>query len=292
LKYRFISQRRDYPVAKWARFLKVSRSGYYTWFKCHERREEKLATYVTLIRSVFEEGEGTYGAERISGVMRRRGHKASFGKVAACMNREGLRSIHNRRGRRSLTDSRKSRGEGYANLTAETDVSRPFQIISSDISYIRTGEGFEYLCHVKDVKSGTVLGYSMSDRMKSELVEQAIRRAVKCWAIPAGCIFHSDRGSQYTSAVVGELLSRNGIRQSFSRVGKPGDNAWSESFFANLKKESVHWVHFKTRAEARQAMFEYIEGFYNTRRVQKRLGYLSPMGWLENGYRENSIMVA
>ena len=139
---------------------------------------------------------------------------------------------------------------------------------------------------------GVVLLYSTSEHLKSSLVEEAIHRALQSWAIPAGCIFHSDRGSQYTAVTVKELLMRNGIHQSFSRVGKPGDNAWSESFFANLKKESVHWVHFKTRSEAREAMFAYIEGFYNTRRVQKRLGYLSPIEWLNNWYSENSIMVA
>jgi putative transposase len=208
------------------------------------------------------------------------------------MDKNGLRSIHNRRRSRSLTDSSKARGSGYANLTEGIEISRPFQVISSDISYIRTGDGFEYLCHVKDVKSGITLSYSMSERMKSGLVEETIRKALQCWPIPAGCIFHSDRGSQYTSVIVKELLLRHGISQSFSRVGKPGDNAWSESFFANLKKEAVHWIHFKTRAEARQAMFAYIEGFYNTRRAQKRLGYLSPMKWLDNWYRENSIMVA
>jgi len=112
------------------------------------------------------------------------------------------------------------------------------------------------------------------------------QKSLKSLASPAGTIFHSDQGSQYTSKKVMEYLSENQIRQSFSRVGKPGDNAWSESFFANLKKEAVHWRHFKTREEARQAIFAYIEGFYNTRRIQKRLDYLSPIQWLrrwENG---------
>ncbi|MDR1579447.1 MAG: DDE-type integrase/transposase/recombinase [Synergistaceae bacterium] len=99
-------------------------------------------------------------------------------------------------------------------------------------------------------------------------------RALMSWRIPAGCIFHSDRGSQYTSEAVKQLLSRLGFRQSFSRAGKPGDNAWSESFFANLKKEAVHWAHIKTREQARQAMFAYINGLYNTPQAQKRLGYL------------------
>jgi len=89
-----------------------------------------------------------------------------------------------------------------------------------------------------------------------------------------------------------ELLRKKGLRQSFSRVGKPGDNAWSESFFANLKKEAVHWVHFATRPDVRQAMFEYIDGYYNTKRIQKRLGYLSPANWLKKWYRLNENAAA
>jgi putative transposase len=204
----------------------------------------------------------------------------------------GLKSIHMRRRQRSLTDSRKSRGEGYASLVRGSAIEKPFQVLSSDISYIRTKEGFDYLCQVKDVVSGVVLGESMSERMKAELVMDTIRKVVMRWKLPPGCIFHSDRGSQYTSAAVRGLLTRYGLRQSFSRVGKPGDNAWSESFFANLKKESVHWIHFKTREEARQAMFAYIEGFYNTRRVQKRLGYLSPKQWLEKWFHNHSYEAA
>ncbi len=133
---------------------------------------------------------------------------------------------------------------------------------------------------LKDVKSGIVLAESMSEHVKAELVVKTIRKALRRWDIPTGCIFHSDRGSQYTSESVMRLLAKEGVRQSFSRVGTPGDNSWSESFFSNLKKETVHWTHFQTRDEARQKIFAYIEGFYNTRRVQKRLGYLSPMQWL------------
>jgi putative transposase len=125
----------------------------------------------------------------------------------------------------------------------------------------------------------------MADNMKVDLVERTLTKAFHRWPLLTGYIHHSDRGSQ---SVV-KLLHKHGILQSFSRVGKPGDNPWSESFFANLKKEAVHCRHFQTRAEARQAIFAYIEGFYNTRRVQKRLGYLSPLEWL-NQYQELSLV--
>lgn len=108
--------------------------------------------------------------------------------------------------------------------------------------------------------------------MKAELVVKTIQKALRHWNIPMGCIFHSERGSQYTSENVMNLLVTKGIRQSFSRVGMPGDNSWSESFFGNLKKETVHWTHFRTREEARQKIFAYIEGFYNTEECKNGSG--------------------
>ena len=129
----------------------------------------------------------------------------------------------------------------------------------------------------------------MADNMKVELVTEAIKKAKKRWHLPTDCIHHSDLGAQYTAKATQELLKDLEFQQSFSRAGKPGDNAWSESFFPILKKEAVHWRHFQTREEARQAIFAYIEGFCNTRRVQKRLGYLSPIEWL-NHYAEEFLM--
>ena len=270
----------------------MSRSGYYEWKKTREERERRARDYAERVLRVFEESGGVYGADRICGTLRSRRYGASFRKVRECMSSQGLRSIHMRRRQRSLTDSSAYRGEGYANLVRGMEIDRPFQVISSDISYIRTDEGFEYLCQVRDVASGMILAAGMSDHMKAELVLDTIRKVVLSWDIPEGCIFHSDRGSQYASEKVMKYLGKRRIRQSFSRVGTPGDNSWSESFFSVLKKESVHWVHFHTREEARQAMFGYIEGFYNTKRVQKRLGYLSPSQWLKEWYHRNSVGVA
>lgn len=271
-------------MLKWAKFLRVSRSGYNAWASGKEDRDARSAAYRQKIRELFEEHRGVYGADRLCGLLRRKGYKASYKKVQGIMKADGLVSIHCRRRCRSLTNSKKSRGEWFPNLAKGLSVTSPFQVLSSDISYIRTGEGFEYLCEIRDVFSGVILSMSMSSRMKSELVEDAIKKALTRWPIPAGSVFHSDRGSQYTSHKVRKLLAKHRLHQSFSRVGMPGDNAWSESFFANLKKEAAHWVYFATREEARQAMFAYIEGFYNTKRVQKRRGYLSPLEWLDDWY--------
>ena len=221
----------------------MSRSAYYEWKKTSEEREKTAKAYKEKICKIFEESGGRYGIERVCAELRKSGYKASFRRVRKYMAELGLKSIHLRRRQRSLTDSRRARGEEYRNLISKQEITMPFQVLSSDISYIRTKEGFEYLCQVKDVQSGVILAYSMSERMKTDLVADTIRQMLKSWNLPAGCIFHSDHGSQYTSGMVKDLLSSNGLLQSYSRVGKPGDNAWSESFFANLKKEAVHWVH-------------------------------------------------
>lgn len=245
--------------------------------KQKQKRDEKELDYTTAIKKIFKENDSTYGVDRICGCLRKCGYTASYQRVKRIMDNMGLVSIHRRRRQRFLTDSRKSKGLDLPNLVHNLNITEPFQVMTSDISYVRTAQGFDYLCSIKDVVSGIVLAQSISNNMKAELVVKTINKAKSCWNLPIGCIHHSDRGSQYTSEIVTKLLKKHGILQSFSRAGKPGDNAWNESYFANLKKEAVHWRHFRTRDEARQAIFAYTEGFYNTRRVQKRLGYLSPL---------------
>ena len=272
--------------------LEISMSGYRTYIHRKEVKNKAEQEYREKIKILFDEGRGTYGVDRICGLLRKNGSKASYERVKDIMKEMELVSIHRKRCQRSLTNSSKSRGEGYPNLVREIEITEPFQVISSDISYIRTDEGFGYTCQIRDVVSNLVLAESMSNNMRKALVTQTIEQAMKRWHLKAGTIFHSDRGSQYTSDAAMSLLKKHGIKQSFSRVGMPGDNAWSESFFANMKKEQVHWRHFKTVDEAREIIFEYIEVFYNRQRVQKRLGYLSPMKWLEQWQQLNSKLVA
>jgi putative transposase len=278
--YAFIEEQLKYPVAKWASFFEVSKSGYYRWKQVRGTRLERDAAYRERIRKIFKDSKGTYGAERISAELRKNGHHASYRKVKREMNEMGLRSVHQRRVK-SLTDSRKARGDEYVNLLKDKVITAPFTALSSDISYIPTDEGFLYLCQIKDIVSNIVLAEHMSERMTRDLVLTTIRAAHKRYQLCDGTIFHSDRGSQYTSNEVKALLSKLRYRQSFSRVGMPGDNAWSESFFSILKKEAVFPVRFHSRDDARQAIFAYIEAFYNRRRIQKTLGYLSPVQWLD-----------
>ena len=136
-------------------------------------------------------------------------------------------------------------------------------MLSSDINYIRTGEGFDYLCQIRDVHTNTVLAQCQQERMTKELVTRTMQSAKRPWNIPKGCILLSDRGSQYTSKAARELAAQYGWKQSFSRIGKPGDNVWSESFFSILKKEIIYWHFYPIREAARQRVFEYIAIYYN-----------------------------
>lgn len=274
--YRFIREHEEYTVAKWAVFFQVSRSGYYAYIERRERRDQEKENLKAVISRLFKQSGGTYGPGRICGVLRKSGRKASYRNISGYMAEMGFRSIHNRHRTKSLTDSRKARGDGYPNLLQGQEFKLPRQAVCSDITYLKSGEGWLYLCTVKDIVTGEILGEATGENMKKELVLRAFLNAQARHRLSAGAIFHSDRGSQYTSYVFMDTLKQYGIKQSFSRVGMPCDNAWAESFFATLKKECIHFRHFATRSELQQVVFAWIEGFYNTRRVQARLGYISP----------------
>lgn len=263
-------------MAKWAAFFRVSRSGYYTYVERRQRREEEKEALKSEIKRIFDDSGGSYGPDRICGILRKGGGKASYRKISRLMAEMGLESVHNRHRTRSLTDSRKARGDGYPNLVRGETFDMPYQAVCSDITYLKSGEGWLYLCIVKDIVSGEILGQATGETMKKELVIKAFLNAQARHKLSKGTIFHSDRGSQYTSKEFRNTLSLFGIKQSFSRIGMPGDNAWAESFFATLKKECIYFRSFSVRSELRQTVFAWIESFYNTKRVQKRLGYMAP----------------
>lgn len=269
-------------MARWVRYFKVSRSGYYEYFATREVRNKKQKALKHKIKQIFDESEGEYGPDRICGIIRKQGGKASYRKVSRYMADMNLNSVHNSNRTRSLTDSRKARDDTlHPNLVRGQEFDRPYQAVCSDITYLKSGEGWEYLCVVKDIATGEILGESMSARMTKELVIQAYRNAHTRHKLPPGTIFHSDRGSQYTSKAFRKLLQKYGIQQSFSRVGMPGDNSWAESFFATLKKACIRFKRFDTREDLSAEVFRWIESHYNTGRVQKRLGYRSPREYRE-----------
>jgi len=262
VKYELNRTHPEYPVTKWAACLDVSTSAYYDWLTDRDERDEWKEKYAEAIKRIFERTGKTSGVDRICGCLRKEGYIASYKLAKKIMDELGLVSVHRRRRQRSLTDSWKARWPGYFKMWISPGYSRLSAVI---------------LLHtVKDVVTGLVLAHTMADNMKVDLVERTLTKAFHRWPLLAGCTHHSDRGSQFTAESVAKLL-------------QPRDNPWSESFFSNPKKEAVHWHHFQARAEARQAVFGCIEGLHNTRRVQKRLCYLSPFEWL-NQYQELSLV--
>jgi putative transposase len=274
--YEFIETHEEYSVAKWASYFRISRAGYYEYLNRRKERQKKRDADKAKIKEIFDKSHGTYGVERICGILRKSGEKASYKRIRKLMKEMGLESVHNMHKTRSLTDSRKARGTGFPNLVRGKTYIKPLTAVCSDITYLKCEEGWLYYCMVKDIVSGMILGTATSPRMTKELVIKAFLNAQGRYGLAKGTIFHSDRGSQYTSKEFMDLLRRYGIRQSFSRIGRPGDNAWAESFFATLKKECIHFKQFQTREELTAAVFGWTEGFYNTGRVQARLGYVSP----------------
>ncbi len=277
--------------AKWAKAIGVSRSGYYTWQKERWDREAKHEALVETVGRIFTIGKGHYGAERVCGLIRLEGGKASFSKVKCVMDEHNWISSHCKRRSRGITNSYKARSSEFKNLVKGLEITRAFQVLASDITQISTPEGSDYLCQIRDVCANIVVGYAQQSHKTADIVLKALRSAQGRWQIPKGTIFHSDRGSQYTAKEVMEQLSGCGFQLSFSDVGKPGDNSWSESFFSILKKEIIHKRPCTSREEARQRVFEYIETYYNTTRVQKGLGYLSPIKYLRKYQAEHAVNV-
>lgn len=277
--------------AKWAKAIGVSRSGYYTWWKERSNREARQKALTETVGRIFTNGKGHYGAERVCGLIRHEGGKASFSKVKRIMDEHNWVSSHCSRRSRGITNSRKARGSEFKNLVKGIEITRAFQVLVSDITQISTPEGTDYLCQIRDVSTNVVVGFAQQSHKSADIVLKALGSAQGRWDFPKGTIFHSDRGSQYTAKEVLEQISACGFQQSFSDVGKPGDNSWSESFFSILKKEIIHKRPCASREEARQRVFEYIETYYNPSRAQKGLGYLSPLKYLRNHQAEYAMSV-
>ncbi len=265
-----------YPVDLLCEVMHVSRSGYYKWFneKGGKRAlsDEKVLEY---IREVFAKSRGTYGRRRVTRRLRKLGIVVSERRVGKLMREAGLRAVGTMKFR-ATTNSKHSRPVA-PNLLERNFIMAPLnKAWLSDITYVPTNQGWLYLCVIVDLSSRKIIGWSMRDTMHAEMVTTALRAAFKARRPEPGLIFHSDRGVQYASKEVVNLLVSQQARQSMSRKGDCWDNAVSESVFATLKKELVYRCKFKDREEARLAIFEYIEVFYNRDRDHSALGYLTP----------------
>jgi putative transposase len=264
-------------------WLRVSRSGFYEWRTRPEAatltRRNMLAE---LIQQIFDDAHGTYGYRRVHAALARRGVRVSPELVRALMRRLGLVACQPRPYRQT-TVADPAAASTPDLVGRDFTAGEPGEKLVGDITYIPTWEGWLYLATVIDCYSKKVIGWALADHMKTSLIVDAMTMAVNAGGIAAGGIFHSDRGSQYTSDEFRVLVRRHDIRPSVGRTGVCWDNAMAESFFGALKNELVHRTVFPTRNHARRAIVKYIEGFYNSHRLHSSLGYRTPQE-AHNGY--------
>jgi transposase InsO family protein len=265
--------------------LEVSRSGYYSWSKRPESfRRQQDKELQSVIREVFTESRGTYGCPRVHRELRNRGIACGKNRVARLMRKDGLRAKVKRRFK-ATTDSKHNLPVADNLLQRNFAPEQPDQTWAGDITYVWTGEGWLYLAVVLDLFSRNVVGWAMDKRMTRHLVMNALDMAIKRRKPARGLIHHSDRGSQYASGDFQTLLNKYGIRCSMSRKGDCWDNAPVESFFGTLKQELIFHQRYYARAHAKQNIFEYIERFYNRKRLHSTLGYQSPVDYEANYFK-------
>jgi len=275
MKYQFTDQFcSTFRVKKMCRILDISRSGYYGWKKrTKSTRMKENEHLLDHINKAYMLSRRTYGSPRITEELRSWGISCGENRVARLMKVNSIAAKSKKR-YRITTHSRHQRPI-VPNLLRELCVAAPNAAWVSDITYIKTYEGWLYLCIVLDIFSRSIVGWSMGERITDDLVINAFLKAIMRRNPGNALIFHSDRGSQYASYRFRNLLASYGVTQSMSNKGNCYDNAVAESFFSTLKTELGY--RYESRSIARQSIFEYIEVFYNRIRRHSALNYLSPL---------------
>jgi transposase InsO family protein len=278
---RFIhAEKANYTVVLLCKVMKTARSTYYAWVAGAEAREarwgadEALAHAITLIHIASRRN---HGVPRVTAELRRRGRPVNRKRVARVMREHGIAGNSRRTGRRSLTKADTKAAPSPDLIGRDFTATSPGTKIVGDITYIPTAEGWLYLASWLDLATREVIGYSMADHHRAELVVDALDMAAALGRLEPGCVIHSDRGSEYTSGQLRDRISKLGYRQSMGRTGSCFDNAAAESFWAVLKEE-IGTRFWPDRATARADIFEFVETFYNKRRLRKHIhwGYLTP----------------
>jgi putative transposase len=259
------------------RLLEVSRSGYYEWRgRPPSPRAEADQQVQARVQHYFAQGRGTYGTRRIKHLLAQEGLRVSRRRIGRLLAQAGLR-CKTRRRFKAPTAAGQAQMVAPNQLNREFTAQAPDTVYVGDITYLPTGEGWLYLAVVLDLCSRAIVGWSMANHMRAELVNQALAMAIWQRQPAAGLIMHTDRGSQYGADSYRQLLHQHGIEPSMSRKGNCWDNAVAESFFHTLKTELIYLEEYDTHEEAQTAVFEYIEVFYNRQRCHSANGYLAPL---------------
>jgi putative transposase len=277
MKFHFIAaHRREFRLRSLCRILGVSRSGFYAWARRPAPRQaDRNAALLVHIRAAYHRGRQAYGAPRIYRELRERGIPAGRHRIARLMRREGIVACTERQFRWTATV--RAELPAAPNLLAQDfRAAAPNQRWVSDITSIRTSQGWLHLAIVLDLFSRRIVGWALAPTLTTALVHEALTMALIERRPAPGLLVHSDRGGQYLSSAIQRLLDQHGLVASTSRPGQCLDNAVAESFFHTLKTELVYQHRYRTREEARLAIFDYIAAFYNRIRRHSRLNYHSP----------------
>jgi putative transposase len=265
-------------IVKICAWLEVSRSGFYEWrnrpLSMTAQRREELALYV---QKSFDDSDGTYGYRRVHADLVEWGLRCGPELVRSIMRELGLEPCQPKPWRHCLTDQDGAAGPIPDLVDRDFTADVPGQKLVGDITYVPTWEGWLYLATVIDCHTKAVIGWAMDDNYKTPLIEAAVQMAARNHRLAEDAIFHSDRGSNYTSAQFAKTLKKLKLRQSVGRTGVCYDNAMAESFFAALKNERVHRTQYPTRGHARRDIARYIELWYNSRRRHSGLNYRTPL---------------
>jgi putative transposase len=286
MKYGFMHcYRNEFSVERMSRVLGVSRSGYYSFIKAGRSQRDQANDELTAkIKVAHEESRQTYGSPRIHAELIEQGSQCSRKRVARLMRREGIQA--KMRKRFKVTTRANPKATAAPNLLQQDfHACAPNQRWVADITYVATDEGWLYVAAVMDLFSRRIVGLAMGERITADLVSDALCQAIIHRRPCHDLWHHSDRGCQYTSAGFQQLLKAHRITVSMSGTGNCYDNAAMESFFHTLKTEHIYFESYRTREQAKQSIFEYIEVFYNRRRRHSTLGYLAPVVF-ENQIRE------
>jgi len=279
-KFAFVAaERANHAVVTLCRIAGASVSGFYAWLRAIPAVQNRVEAEAALrghIGRIFAACRRACGSPRVHAELRREGRRHSRRRVARLMREMGLAARRGRRPRPRTTDSRHDLPVAPNLLEQRFAAEWPDTVWLADLSYLPTDEGWLYLAAIKDMATRQIVGWSMADHLRAGLCVDALVMALQRYRPPEGLIHHSDRGVQYAAEPYRQVLERHGITQSMSRRGNCLDNAPMESFFASLKKEHVHHARFRTREEARAAVFDYIEVFYNRQRLHSALGYRTP----------------
>lgn len=277
MKYLFIKEYRSvFPVKEMAVILKVSRSSYYEWLK-RPVSDQKRKEYHLLIEihRIHAKKRQLYGSRRITVELNKSGKRCSKNRIARIMKKYGIQAKTKKKFR-VTTHSNHKRPVSEDLVKCNFTASGKNELWTSDITYLWTKEGWLYLAVILDVYCRKIVGWSLASRLSSNLVSNALYKAINSRNPDPGLIFHSDQGVQYTSKNVRSIFKFHGIQQSMSAKGNCYDNAITESFFHTFKTEFVYFEDFKTKNDCQLKTFDYIEVFFNRERLHSALGNLSP----------------